>query len=197
MASRASSSLPRNKNEFSKTHFNGPIVKCSESEVVSTSTRLVASVTSLTWPDLRYPCSLVGKNSSATVAQHLQDRNRLHAIILHKTYVRPHVEYCVQAWSPAMDNLNLINILEKVQQERRYMAHSGSKYMERLKILNLQRDWKVTGDLIEIYNILIGKKISIQPNFPDCSKWSWIERTFVQIPIFIVSTPAGFFCRKR
>jgi len=50
MASRASSPLSRDKNEISKAHFNGPIVKCSESEVVSTSTGLVASVT---WPDLR------------------------------------------------------------------------------------------------------------------------------------------------
>jgi len=60
------------------THFNGPIVKCSESEAVSTSTGLVASVTR---PDLRYPCSLAGKNSSATVAQHL-DGNRLRATFL-------------------------------------------------------------------------------------------------------------------
>jgi len=78
MASRASSPLPRDKNESDMTHFNGPngpIVKCSESEVVSTSTGLVASVT---WPDLRYPCSLAGKNSSVTVAQHL-DGNRLRA----------------------------------------------------------------------------------------------------------------------
>jgi len=73
MASRASSPLPRDKNEFSKTHFNGPIVKCSESEVVSSSTGLVASVT---WPDLRYPCSLAGKNSSATTAQHLDGNLR-------------------------------------------------------------------------------------------------------------------------
>jgi len=73
MASRTSSPLPRDKNKSDMTHFNGPIVKCSESEAVSTSTGLVASVT---WPDLRYPCSLAGKNSSATVAQHL-DGNRL------------------------------------------------------------------------------------------------------------------------
>jgi len=59
------------------THFNGPVVKCSESEAVSTSTGLVASVT---WLDLRYPCSLAGKNSSATVAQHL-DGNRLRATL--------------------------------------------------------------------------------------------------------------------
>ena len=59
MASRASSPLPRDKNESDMTHFNGPIVKCSESEVVSTST---------------------GKNSSATVAQHL-DGNSLRATV--------------------------------------------------------------------------------------------------------------------
>lgn len=75
MASRTSSPLSHDKNETSMTHFNGPIVTSSESEVVSTSPIFVASVT---WPDLRYPCSLAGKNSSATVAQHL-DGNRLRA----------------------------------------------------------------------------------------------------------------------
>ena len=44
MASRASSPLPHDKNESSMTHFNGPIVSSRESEVVSTSTGLVASV---------------------------------------------------------------------------------------------------------------------------------------------------------
>jgi len=51
MASRASSPLSHDKNESSMTHFNGPIVNSSESEVVSISIGLVASVT---WPDLRY-----------------------------------------------------------------------------------------------------------------------------------------------
>ena len=78
MASRASSPLSHDKNESRMTHFNGPIVKCSESEALSTSTGLVASVM---WPDLRYPCSPAGKNSSATVAQHL-DGNRLRATCL-------------------------------------------------------------------------------------------------------------------
>ena len=55
MASRASSSFSHEKDESSTTHFNGPIVKSSESEVVSTSTGPIASVT---WTALRYPCSL-------------------------------------------------------------------------------------------------------------------------------------------
>ena len=67
VASRASSPLSHDKNESSITHFNGPIVSSRESEVVSTSTGLVASVT---WPDLRYPCSLAGMQlSRATVAE--------------------------------------------------------------------------------------------------------------------------------
>ena len=37
MASTASSPLFHNKNQSSMTHFNGPIVSSSESEVVSTS----------------------------------------------------------------------------------------------------------------------------------------------------------------
>ena len=45
MTSRASRPFSHDKNESSMTRFNGPIVKCSESEVslVSTSTGLVAS----------------------------------------------------------------------------------------------------------------------------------------------------------
>jgi len=92
MASRASSPLSRDKNEISKTHFNGPLVKCSESEVVSTSTGLVASVT---WPDLRYPCSLAGKNSSATVTQHL-DGNRLRATGIGPAYAPDRVSTILQ-----------------------------------------------------------------------------------------------------
>jgi len=34
--------------------------------------------------------------------------------ILYKTYVQPHMEFCVQAWSPHM--VKDIQILEKMQQ---------------------------------------------------------------------------------
>ena len=71
MASRASSPLSRDKNEISKTHINGPIVKCSESEVVSASTGLVASVT---WPALRYQCSLAGSYKEPRLLKHASGR---------------------------------------------------------------------------------------------------------------------------
>jgi len=68
IASRASSPLSHDNNESSMTHFNGPIVSSSESEVVSTSTGLVASVT---WPDLRYLCSLAGSFQEPRLLKHL------------------------------------------------------------------------------------------------------------------------------
>jgi len=55
------------------THLNGPIVKCSESEIVSTSTGLVASVT---WPDLRYPCSLADSYQEPRLLKHLDGNLR-------------------------------------------------------------------------------------------------------------------------
>ena len=73
MASRASSHLSHDKNESSMTHFNGPIVSSSESEVVNTSTGLVASVT---WPDLTYPCSLAGSFQEPRLLKHLDGNLR-------------------------------------------------------------------------------------------------------------------------
>ena len=57
VASRASSPFRYQEDEFNTTHFNGPIIYPSESEVVRACT---GPVTSVTWPALRYPCSLAG-----------------------------------------------------------------------------------------------------------------------------------------
>ena len=73
MASRASSPLSHERNESSMTHFNGPTVSSSESEVVSTSIGLVASATR---PDLRYTCSLAGNFQEPRLLKHLDGNLR-------------------------------------------------------------------------------------------------------------------------
>ena len=77
---------------------------------------------------------------------------------LYNAYVRPHLEYCVQAWAPHYQK-DLI-MLEKVQ-KRATRIVSGLKtldYETRLKALNmfsLGRRYK-RGDMIEVYKIFNG-----------------------------------------
>ena len=58
-------------------------------------------------------------------------------LILYKTYIRPHLEYCVQSWSPSL--LKDIACLEQIQRRATKLVDSLSKvsYSERLNTLGL------------------------------------------------------------
>ena len=76
---------------------------------------------------------------------------------LYKTYVRPHLEYCEQVWSPFL--AGNIDSLENVQHRATKLVPSIANlpYEQRLKILNLQSLYaRRLRDLIEIYKILNG-----------------------------------------
>jgi len=80
--------------------------------------------------------------------------------VLYKTYNRPHMEYCIQAWSPHL--VKDTETLEKVQ--RRAMkcvtGMKGRTYEQRLQLLNITtlEKRRQRGDLIEVYKILTGKE---------------------------------------
>ena len=77
---------------------------------------------------------------------------------LYNSYVRPLLEYCIQAWSPHYRRD--IEMLEKVQRRATKMVTSlrHLSYEERLKELNmfsLKRRY-LRGDLIEVYKMFNG-----------------------------------------
>ena len=77
---------------------------------------------------------------------------------LYKTLGRPHVEYCVQFWSPSY-KMDIIK-LERVQKRftRMLPGLDGLSYKERLDRLRrffLERR-RLRGDLIEVYKIMRG-----------------------------------------
>ena len=83
-------------------------------------------------------------------------RDRITWIGLYKQFVRPHLEYCVQAWSPW--TVQDINLLESVQERAVKMVSglSGKTYQEKLKELNLPSlaDRRKRGDLIQTWKII-------------------------------------------
>jgi len=77
---------------------------------------------------------------------------------LYKMYVKPHLEYCIQVWSPYLTKD--INLLEKVQRRAtKLLPHLFDlPYETRLEKLGLYPLYcrRQRGDLIETYNILNG-----------------------------------------
>ena len=77
---------------------------------------------------------------------------------LYKALVRPHLEYCVQAWRPHL--VKDINIIEKVQRRvtRMIVECRGKTYDKRLELLGLTtlENRRFRADMLEVFKILKG-----------------------------------------
>ncbi len=84
-------------------------------------------------------------------------RDRYTFIKLYKQYVRPHLECCIQAWSPWLQQD--VDLLENVQ-KRAVKAISGltGTYEEKLKSLKMLslEDRRRRGDMIETFKLVHG-----------------------------------------
>jgi hypothetical protein len=77
---------------------------------------------------------------------------------LYKSLVRPHLEYCIQAWRPHLQKD--IKLIESVQKRATKMVDSlkSCSYDERLRKLNLTslETRRLRGDLIEVFKMFKG-----------------------------------------
>ena len=66
--------------------------------------------------------------------------NRKDFLLIYKTYIRPHLEYCIQAWSPHLQRD--IEVLERVQRAASNLVQDlrGFCYENRVKKLGLTSD---------------------------------------------------------
>ena len=85
------------------------------------------------------------------------DKNYL--LVTYKTYIRPHLECCIQAWLPHL--MKDIQCLERVQKSATNLIPALKKYSytDRLKRLGLTtlQTRRVRGDMIQAYKIMTGK----------------------------------------
>jgi len=102
------------------------------------------------------------------IKRHFSRLDKTTFLILYKCYVRPHLEYCIQAWSPFLQKD--IVCMEQVQRRATKLVEGFRKfdYDTRLKKLGLTtlEKRRMRGDLIETFKILTDReKISKQDFF--------------------------------
>jgi hypothetical protein len=94
------------------------------------------------------------------IRRHFKKLNKKDLLFLYKTYIRPHLEYCIQAWSPHLKKD--IIILEAVQRRATKLVASfkGLDYVTRLRKLGLTtlERRRSRGDLIETFKLLTSRE---------------------------------------
>ena len=92
------------------------------------------------------------------ISRTFQKKSKEIIIPLYKSLVRPHLEYCVQAWRPHL--IQDIKLIERVQHRATRMIPElhGQTYEQRLIEVNLTtlETRRLRGDLIEMFKILKG-----------------------------------------
>ena len=107
-------------------------------------------------------CAMAAKKANMVLGQlsrGVSFRDRVTFIGLYKTYVRPHLEYCVQAWAPW--TVGDKAVLESVQKRAVGMVSNlrGATYEEKLAELGMVtlEKRRLRGDLIQMYKTMSGK----------------------------------------
>ena len=113
---------------------------------------------------------------------------------LYQTYVRPHLEYAVAAWSPWTQGDK--EILEAVQRRSVMMVTNlkGKNYSQRLEELGMTtlEERRERGDLIQAYKVLTGKeRVSYQTWFQMCIELEDMRGTRTRAGMFNVERMEG------
>ena len=94
------------------------------------------------------------------IRQHFKTIDAEEFHILYDFYIRPHMEYCVQVWSPYLRKD--IECLERVQMSATKIVKglSKMKYEERARRLEMTtlENRRLRGDMIETWKILNGRE---------------------------------------
>ena len=111
-----------------------------------------------------YQCAKAAAKANAVLGQMSRAfhyRDKFVWLRLYKTFVRPHLEFAVQAWSPWLKGD--IELLEKVQRRALGMVKGlrGVTYAEKLKEVGMYSlyDRRVRGDMIQIWKVIHGQCI--------------------------------------
>ena len=120
----------------------------------------------LLWNDQINSCINKANQMICFIMRNLISREKLLMLHIYKTLICPHLEYCIQLWSPApgYGNWSMILKIEAVQRRFTQMINDIGllPYSKRLDILGLMTlvEHCARGDLIEVYKAKHGFSLS-------------------------------------
>ena len=150
--------LQFNSNPMNQYIFNGVALDAVETE------RDLGVVTnkSMSWDTQINACISKANQMIAWVTRNTVLRDIYVMRSIYKTVIRPHLEYCVQLWSPTASHGNWTNIIKIENVQRRFTRLIDGigtlPYSERLEALKLTTlaERRIRGDLIETFKIING-----------------------------------------
>ena len=147
------------KNNPCNQYFMGEVLL----PVVETEKDLGVTISkNLDFVDYIYSCISKANSMIAWVTRSFISRKKDVMLKIYKSMIRPHIEYCVQLWSPLPEhgNWRLILAIEDVQRKfTRLVENIGLlPYKTRLEKLGLTTllERRARGDLIETFKIVNG-----------------------------------------
>ena len=150
--------LVPNDNPGNSYILNGVVLDSVQSE-----TDLGVSVSSdLKWDDHIKSSLSKANRMMAWVSRNVICKTKEVMSTIYRCLIRPHLEYCVQVWSPTPrhGNWDMILKIEKVQRKFTNLVNDVGtlQYSARLKALNLTTlaERRIRGDLIETFKIVRG-----------------------------------------
>ena len=130
--------------------------------------------------DMKEQCGIAaskGNQILGLIRRNITYKGKKLIIPLYKAIVRPHLEYCIQAWRPYRKKD--INTLERIQRRATKMIPElrDLSYEERLKECGLTtlETRRLRGNQIEVFKILNGMKILIEICFSHSRRIAELE----------------------
>ena len=111
----------------------------------------------LLWNEQIDACIKKANSTICWIARNLISREKSLMLRVYKTIIRPHLEYCVQLWNPALEHGNWSQIIRLEGVQRRFTRMIDGvgllPYSERLDVLELTTlaERRARGDLIEVF----------------------------------------------